>query len=245
VDEGQIIRFKIRDAFPADDQLARWATVLAMAFNDLLVVNRWLYPKLKGETASTPDEIFYLGRTAAAHLFEAATFLRKSDRMQAVNAFVATLDEEAQAAYRDLLEIGDGGRGTFYRQLKHARNKSFHYQELFLGDHEEREPLKRAMEEHAKNEQEKNIAQGEIRDIPPSLTGFRATFAYDIASEMLLPGNTETEYPTFLETTSRHIGKFAAFTKAALNGYTATKPAGTWEIEKANLDSSESAIPDF
>jgi hypothetical protein len=135
--DGQIVRFKIGEAFPADDLLARWMTVCAMAMNDLLVVNQLLIPRLKDEIPSAPGEIFYLGRVAAGHLFEVATFLRKSDRIPAISEFVAGLDDdEAQAAYQELLQIGEGGSGKFHEQLKHARNKSFHYQELFRGDRE-------------------------------------------------------------------------------------------------------------
>jgi hypothetical protein len=233
---GQIVRFKISEAFPADDQLARWMTVCAMAFNDLLVVNALLIPRLEEKIASGPGEIFYLGRVAAAHLFEAATFLRKSDRIPAIKKFVADLGEEAQTAYNELLQIGDGGSGEFYEQLKHARNKSFHYQELFLGDNEEREPLKRAMAAHAADEQDKPDKRSEISDLPPPITGFRADFAYDIASEMLLPENTETEFPPFTAATSNHIAKFAIFTKAALNAYTVTKPAEVWEVEDSKSE---------
>lgn len=49
--DGQIVRFKIGEAFPADERLARWVTVCAMALNDLLLVNRWLWPRLKEEVA--------------------------------------------------------------------------------------------------------------------------------------------------------------------------------------------------
>ncbi len=162
--DGQIVRFKIGEAFPADDQLARWMTVCAMAMNDLLVVNQLLIPRLKEEIPSGPGEIFYLGRVAAGHLFEVATFLRKSDRIPAISRFVAGLDvEEAQAAYQELLQIGEGGSGKFHEQLKHARNKSFHYQELLRGDHEDREPVKQALAAHAREELESGDARGEIQ----------------------------------------------------------------------------------
>ena len=240
--DGQIVRFKIGKAFPADDQLARWMTVCAMALNDLLVVNLLLVPRLEEKITAGPGEIFYLGRVGAGHLYEAATFLRKSDRIPAIKKFVAGLDsEEAQAAYKELRGIGDGGRGTFAKQLKHARNKSFHYQDLFLGDREEREPLKRAMAAHAADEQEKPDKRGEITDIPPPISGFRANFAYDIASEMLLPERTEAEYPSFVAATGDHIAKFAIFAKAALNAYTVTKPAEVWEVEE--VESGEGARP--
>lgn len=238
--DGQIVHFKIGEAFPADDQLARWMTVCAMALNDLLIVNALVIPRLEGKVPSEDGEPFYLGRVAAAHLFEAASFLRNSDRVQTIRGFVATLDEETQAAYQELVQIGRGGNGEFHRQLKHARDKSFHYQQLLLGDREEREPLKRAMAEHAKDEQEQGITRGEIRDVPPAITGFRATFAYDIASEMLLPEDTEAEFPEFLGNVASFIGKFGIVTKAALNAYTQTKPVGTWEVEEVDSGGGES-----
>jgi hypothetical protein len=149
-----------------------------------------------------------------------------------ISEFVATLDEEAKTAYRELLEIGKGGSGTFYEQLKWARDKSFHYQELFLGDHEEREPLKRAMAAYAQEEDENPDQRAEIQDIPPPITGFRAIFAYDIASEMLLPEDTEGNSPEFIANISEHIAKFVLFTKDALNAYAQTKPAEVWEVEE-------------
>jgi hypothetical protein len=236
--DGQIIRFKISEAFPADDQLARWMTVCAMAFNDLLVVNALLIPRLKEEIASGPGEIFYLGRVAAAHLFEAATFLRKSDRIPAIQAFVVGFeDEAAQTAYRELLEIGEGGSGEFYEQLKHARNKSFHYQELFVGDHEEHEPVRKALAAHAADELENPNKRGEISDVPPAITGFRADFAYDVASEMTLPEDTEAEYPDFVAAVSDHVAKFAVFAKEALNAYTVLKGTEIWEVESGGGES--------
>lgn len=92
------------------------------------------------------------------------------------------------------------------------------------------------MAEHAADEQERPDKRGEVTDIPPAITGFRAKFAYDIASEMLLPENTETEYPGFVAETAEHIAKFAIVAKAALNAYTRTKPAEVWEVEEIASD---------
>lgn len=89
--EGQIVRFEIGEAFPADDQVARWMTVCAMALNDLFLVNRWLFPRLEEKIPSEPHETFYLGRAAAAHLFEAAAFLRRTERIPPVKEFVGSL----------------------------------------------------------------------------------------------------------------------------------------------------------
>jgi hypothetical protein len=231
-EDGQIIRFKIGEAFPADDPLARWMTVCAMAANDLLLVNRWVIPKLKEEVPSEPYEITYLGRLNAAHLFEAATFLKKSDkRLAVVRELVAGLDDEAQAAYQQLVAIGDGGKGEFYEQLKHSRNVVFHYQVPLQGDSEEYERLKLAMAGHADDEQEQGIQRGVIEDIPPALTGFRSFFADDVVSEMVLPRDTETLFPAFIRNVGEHIAQFIVFLKAAFNAYAQTRPAGTWHIE--------------
>ena len=230
--EGQIVRFKIGEAFPADDQLARWMTIYAMALNDLLLINRWLIPRLQDEVTTEPHETFHLGRLAAAHLFEAATFLRKSNkRLAVVREFVAKLDEEPRAAYADLLKIGDGGQGKFAKQLKHARNMVFHYQALLTGQGEEHERLKQAMRGHADDEREQGITRGKVEDIPPPLTGFRSLFADDIATEMLLPEDTEQEMSSFLGNVAEHSARLMIFGKPAFNQYTHTRPAGTWEIE--------------
>jgi hypothetical protein len=239
--DGQIVSFKIGEAFPADDQLARWMTVYAMALNDLLLINRWLIPRLQGEVIAEPHETFHLGRLAAAHLFEAATFLRKSDKQLAVvRDFVAKLDEEPRAAYADLLAIGEGGQGRFAKQLKHARNMVFHYQALLTGQGEEHERLKQAMRGHADDEREQGIKRGKVEDIPPALTGFRSLFADDIATEMLLPEDTEQEMSSFLGNVAEHSAKLMIFGKPAFNAYTQTKPEA-WEIE--NIPSGKTSDP--
>jgi hypothetical protein len=228
--DGQIIRFKIGVAFPADDPLARWVTVCAMAMNDALLVNRWLIPRLKEEVPSEPHENVYLGRAAAAHLYEAASFLRKYQRQPKIKEFIEDLEPEHQAQHEALLEIGKGGRGDFSKQLKTARDSFFHYPDLILGQ-EDREPLKRAMIEHAKDEEEQEIKRGEIRDIPPALTGFRAGFADDIATEMMLPSNTEGELPEFLSNVSTYLGQLMAFVRAVLNAYAVANP-DVWQVEE-------------
>jgi hypothetical protein len=229
--DGQIVRFKIGEAFPANDRLARWMTVCAMALNDLLLVNRWLIPRLNEEVPSDPSENFYLGRLAAAHLFEIGIFLKRSDRsVPKVKNFVAGLDEESQADHGALIALAEDGSSEFQVQLKHARNTFFHYPRL-IPHAEDHEHLKRAMTGHAQDELEQDIQRGVIHDVPPALTGFRSTFADDIASEMMLPENTEQEFEPFVGNVSEHTGRFLKFVKVAFNEYTLTRPAGTWEIE--------------
>jgi hypothetical protein len=237
--DGQIVRFKIGDGFPADDQLARWMTVCAMALNDLLLVNRWLVPRLEEKVPSESYEDFYLSRSAAAHLFEVAIFLRESDRLLTIREFVVNLDPQTQAHYRSLVELAKDGSGKFHGQLKHARNTFFHYPRM-LPQADDYEHLKRALEAHADDEREQDIRRGEIRDIPPAITGFRSMFADDVATEMLLPENTEQEYPAFVGNLAEYSGKLLKFVKIAFNAYTHTRPEGTWEIEVVSLGASSS-----
>jgi hypothetical protein len=166
--------------------------------------------------------------------------LKKSDkRVPAVKEFVAELDEEPLAAYAQLLAIGDGGSGEFYEQLKHARNMVFHYQALIQGEGEDYEHLKLAMAGHAKDEEAQEIQRGRIEDVPPPITGFRSVFADDIATEMMLPGDTEQDFQAFVGNVAEHIAKFMIFLKPAFNAYTHTRPDGTWEIEDVPADGTD------
>jgi hypothetical protein len=196
----------------------------------LLLANRWIVPRLEEKIPSDLGENFYLGRLAAAHLFEIGVFLKQSDRIPKVGKFVAALNEESRADYKALIELATDGSSEFQKQLKHARNVFFHYPRL-IPHAEEHEHLKRAMAGHAQDEQEQNIQRGVIHDVPPAITGFRSTFADDIAAEMLLPANTEQEFGPFIGNVSEHSAKFLKFVKTALNAYTGTRPEGTWEIE--------------
>lgn len=87
------------------------------------------------------------------------------------------------------------------------------------------------MADHAQDEREQKISRGQIHDVPPALTGFRAVFADDIAAEMMLDRDIEGEFPDFIGSVSEHIAKFTIFTKAALNAYIQTKPTKTWDVE--------------
>ena len=80
LDPHPVIRFKIGDAFPASDPIARFITALAMMSNELL---RALEDMLKLE-GDTPEEIgrrVSLFRRQAASIHEAATSRADARRM--------------------------------------------------------------------------------------------------------------------------------------------------------------------
>lgn len=218
------IQFKIGEAFPPESRLARWIVACSMALNDLFLVNRWLVPKLKEEEASEGYEHLYLARLASLHLFEAATFLRQTDRFPEIQAFVTQLDSEAQDAYQALLAIGKGAVGEFADQVEHARNHFSHYGRLLSDEAAAYEHLRQAIKAHADEG-----AIGQILDTTPPITGFRALFADDIAAELTFPGGDKSETEKFVEQVSEHIALFLVFARAALPAYAAELPDDVWE----------------
>jgi hypothetical protein len=195
-----------------------------MALNDLFLVNRWLVPKLKEEVEAEGYEGVYLARLAAAHLFEIATFLRKADRFEDIQEFVAGLDQADQDAYGALLGIAKGEDGEFAEQIERSRNSSSHYGDLLPDEAGAYELLRQAMEAHA---EEGTI--GRIRDKTPPLTGFRALFADDIAVELTFPGGDEKTLGRFIEQISTHIALYLQFGRAALGAYAGTLSEDSWE----------------
>lgn len=214
------IRFKIGDAFPADDDLARWMTICSMALNDLLYVNRLLVPRLKEEVESEDYENVYLARVAGAHLFEIAKFLDHAHRrIPAIGEFIAGLDADPKAAYGKVKAVGPNGSSAFAKQLGDARGQVFHYSEL-IPQAEDREDLTAAMTEHAES-------MGEILDEGAPITGFRARFADDIAVELMFGDHSlnESEYVTQV---SEHIAAYLEFAGPAIAAYVQRLPRETW-----------------
>lgn len=218
------IQFKIGEAFPPDDRLARWVVTCSMALNDLLLVNRWLIPRLEGKEPSDGYEQLYLARLASLHLFEISTFLRQANRFPEVHEFVGQLEPETQNAYRALLNIAKGASGEFANQVEHARNYFSHYAELLPDDAAVHEHLRQAIKVHA---DEGSV--GQILDTTPPITGFRALFADDIAAELTFPDSDKEELEKFVGELSEHIAQFLIFVRAALPRYAAKLPDDAWE----------------
>jgi hypothetical protein len=219
------IEFKIGEAFPADSRLARWMTVCLMALNDLLLVNRWLVPKLEDEVESEGYEHLYLARIAGAHLFEISRFLRKSDRFEDINGFIDALDDEAaQDAYRALLVLAENPSKGFAADLKRARNNFAHYAELLDGEAAVGEELRRALAAHAG---EGSI--GRIRDQTPPITGFRALFADDVAAELTFAGGEKEATARFVSGVSEHIALYLLFSRKVLAAYVQQLPNESWD----------------
>ena len=75
-----VIRFKIGDAFPASDPVARFITGLAMISNDWLRSVEDMF-KLEGDTPEEIGRRASLFRRQVALVHEAATFITDARRM--------------------------------------------------------------------------------------------------------------------------------------------------------------------
>jgi hypothetical protein len=213
------IRFRDGGFIPADEPLARWITIVAMALNDAVLVNGWLIPRLQGDDAPAHENV-YLGRLAASHLYEVAKFLHQSERrFQEVRDFLAELDEESCTVYERVKAAGPAGSDAFASQLEHARHVFFHYAELVpqAPDHEK---LRLAMVEHAET-------TGEIYD-PGTLADFRARFADDIAVELSFPDES-VNLREFIGELSSRVSDFLDFARAAILAYAEGRPEDQWE----------------
>ncbi|MGI9019739.1 MAG: hypothetical protein ACR2G3_03390 [Solirubrobacterales bacterium] len=117
------VEFRIGDAFPADDPVARWITVLAMWSNDFLRMFNWI------ETAETEGTRLLGFRLSASAYYEAANHLRTTLRLwPEVKAFADNLGSEAAAEMGQIeASITPGSDGYLGDWLVEHRHITFHY----------------------------------------------------------------------------------------------------------------------
>ena len=169
------LRFRIGDAFPSDDPIARWATVLGMAINNTVYVNIRI---IEGELP--PELHVYYFRLVAAHFFESCVWLEDTPRhWPQVAEFLHELSQDSL----DKLERLQGFAKQDHPQherLRRLRNTMFHYPEM----HPSKE--RAGIEELAK-------ALHDARDVVSSIEGgleyasFRASFADEVTVQFVSP----------------------------------------------------------
>lgn len=237
IEPGDVLAFKAGDVLPADEPLSEWLTVLAMAFNDLALVNDHL--------ESDYDELhayLYWLRLGVSHFTEIAMYLERTQHVPAVEAYVASLPDEVRARYSDCLAIFNERR----RELFLIRNSVFHYSSpIARGEHLLMEALK------ALGDDLVTIRTGTVRDS-------RLLFADDVAAAIFtratgIPWNdvlrddvqkhvgivqshiqdAVTAFmrfagPALMETISRAIGAAVPFQKVEL--VDSANPRGGWKV---------------
>lgn len=127
-----IINFKIGEAFPHDDPVARFVSVLAMASNDW---NRGM----AHQAATTPGPsdperagiAVMFTRQQAATCFEATKFIRESrHHFPEIGAFLDGLDDEAQGELAKLEAVADQHAAEYQAWLKGHRDVTAHFPAL-------------------------------------------------------------------------------------------------------------------
>lgn len=174
------IGFKIGDAFPARDPIARWTTALAMVANDVVYLN------VRMIEADLPPELnIYYFRLLASHFIEAVDWIGQTrHKWGEIDEFVRSLDEDSQASCDRLLAFADR-KHPLHETLRRSRNTLFHYPVI----HPEKE--KAGAEELANALTDAKDSEGWIEDGGHYAT-FRATFADTVALSFLTGSEDET-----------------------------------------------------
>jgi hypothetical protein len=132
------ISFKIGDAFPADDPVARFVTVVAMISNDWQRLAQRMvelddvdcaHEDAQAEQAALLVENY---RMQGALHFEAARFLKRAyEHFREVRTFVDGLTAEAIEEYELVVGGVTKGSPSYHGEwLSDARNATFHYSKL-------------------------------------------------------------------------------------------------------------------
>jgi hypothetical protein len=196
------IGFVFGMVFPTDDLLSEWVATLALAFNDLALVQDRIVAD-----AETPHRFFYWLRLAIAHFYEAAKYLDDTAEVDEVKAFVATLPAEAQQHYETCLER--------YREqqtpVERLRNQAaFHYPRL--QPNRQNRPMKKVLASLA--DEAGQIDKGEQNRLRDS----RLLFADDIMSRFFVEASGgEDALGQVHPNIEAAITAFMRFTQAALD----------------------------
>lgn len=126
------IEFKVGEAFPHDDPVARWVATLSIIANDLARVNRRLYEIMQLGSEVERQGSVYWTLLAASHLREAIKFLDPdycalTDAPE-VKAFMERRADETRERLEAIRDEFTPWKGSWPHQLtKPTRDRLFHY----------------------------------------------------------------------------------------------------------------------
>ncbi|MCW2783370.1 MAG: hypothetical protein JWR35_3821 [Marmoricola sp.] len=174
------LRFRIGDAFPADDPIARWATVVSMAINDTIYVNVRM---IEGDLP--PELDLYYFRLVAGHFIEVCTWLAETPaQWPEVQTFLDGLPDDARNMLAELQAFASQ-RHPLHSTLTRSRNTLFHYPTLHpardeAGVEELANAMREASDLHSSLESGKDWAS------------FRARFADEVAVQFVSTDQAKT-----------------------------------------------------
>jgi hypothetical protein len=217
-----VIRFKIGEAFPADEPVARFITGLGMISNDWLrLIDDML--DYEDESPEGTGRRISLFRRQAALVHEAATFITDARRMfPAVASFVDGLELKARDTCERVIGAIDSSSPHYLgRWLEEHRNVTHHYPKMHP-----------AAAQHG--EEEMARALGAAADIEGTIdSGERfgdARFGYaDEVGVQLLPSLDD---PSWVEDLRDAAMTLAEFAQRAAQSYLETRPAGTFTVDQ-------------
>jgi hypothetical protein len=213
--------FKIGEAFPADNEVARFVVGLAMMSNDVLRSFAQLDADESDPEAAAVQT--WLFRQQAALYYEAATFIADCSRtFPKIEAFMSGLPHEARAE-RERIAGGIDPKSPHYvgDWLAEHRNVTFHYAQM----HPEKaargtERLQQALEAAAPLEGD--LTHGEV------LGSIRFGFADQVAAQWV-PGDADTDTVVRLREALLAV---VPFTQRALTAYQRALPRSAWRHER-------------
>lgn len=207
---NQGIGFRIGDAFPADNPIARWTTVLSMASNDAIYLNIRL---IEGDLP--PALSIYYYRLMVGHFYEIATWLKQSRATwPEIEGFLTSLDAKYQERYERIVSFVDQTHPV-YEQIKRSRHTLFHYPVM----HPEREAA--GVEELANAMEEAAGLPGWI-EAADDYGSFRAAFADEIAMQFIADGEASIEQ--LMDELRMPIFELVELTEGALLAYLQNLP---------------------
>lgn len=203
------VSFRIGDAFPAEDPVARFVTVVAMMSNDWLRLMA-ITEAAEADSADVSGVHLLSFRQQAALYHEAAKFLAESRaRFPEVDAFILSLDATAQDAYERVVGGRDPKSPHFLgKWLVDQRNVTFHYPRMRReaaahGDEELTDALTRVADLNGR------IIEGK------TLADLRFLFADEVVVQWTPTGGDEAAF----EALARSVMALGQFGWAAMVAY--------------------------
>lgn len=217
-----VLRFKIGDAFPASDPVARFITGLAMVSNDWLRSFADLLA-LKGDAPEALGRRVSLFRGQVALVHEAATFVDDARRMfPDVNDFIDALDQTGREHCARVTGAVDRSSPHYLGDwLEDHRNVTHHYPKMHP-----------AAAEHGHEEMANALADaGDIESTIDSGVRFgdaRFRFADEVGVQ-LLPPLDDAAWVEDLRDTAMALADLA---QRAARAYLDSRPIGTFRVDE-------------